>query len=299
MHSEPFRGSAAIARGLVTPMELRGPRFRRLFQDVHVRSDVDVNLALRSRAAYLLVEGRGVLGGYSAAELLGASCGPQGAPAEVVVPGGRQRSQPGLRVHRGLLPPDEFTTVGGVMVTTPMRTAYDLGRRAPLVEAVVAVDALAHVWRFAPRGLIALRERHPGARGSARLCEVVRLADPLAESPMETRIRMAIRYDGLPVPVLQHPVGPYRLDMAYPAVHLGIEYDGREHLDRERVLRDLDRQAYLTAAGWMRILRFRPREVLQRPRTVAATVREQLIQTGRRRGMTLTEVAAMITTTAT
>jgi hypothetical protein len=36
-------------------------------------------------SAALLVEGRGVLAGYSAAELLGASCGPVDAPAEVLL----------------------------------------------------------------------------------------------------------------------------------------------------------------------------------------------------------------------
>jgi hypothetical protein len=36
---------------------------------------------------------------------------------------GSRRGQPGLRVHRGLLPPDEVTSVDGMAVTTPVRTA--------------------------------------------------------------------------------------------------------------------------------------------------------------------------------
>ena len=141
---QPFRGSDALAAGLLTRGRLRGPAFRRLFDDVYVAADVPVDLALRSRAAHLLVAGRGVLAGYSAAEVLGASCGPQDAPAEVALPGGCLLRQPGLLVHRGLLLPDEATTVAAIGVTTRARTAYDLARRAPsLVEAVVAVDALA------------------------------------------------------------------------------------------------------------------------------------------------------------
>jgi hypothetical protein len=62
---------------------------------------------------------------------------------------------------------------------------------------------------------------------------------------METRIRLAIRSAGLPMPVLQHPVGAYDLDMAHPGVLLAVEYDGREHLTPERARRDLRRQAYL------------------------------------------------------
>jgi very-short-patch-repair endonuclease len=51
---------------------------------------------------------------------------------------------------------------------------------------------------------------------------------------METRIRLVIVFAGLPVPVLQHPVGPYLLDMAYPAIRLAVEYDGQTHRTQER-----------------------------------------------------------------
>jgi len=64
-----------------------------------VAAELEVTLALRSRAAYLLVAGCGAVGGWSAAELLGASCGPRDAPAEVVTPV-RRRAQPGLRIRR-------------------------------------------------------------------------------------------------------------------------------------------------------------------------------------------------------
>jgi hypothetical protein len=175
--------------------------------------DASVDLAVRSRAAYLLVDGRGALAGYSAAEILGASCAPEGAPAEVALPGGCRLRQPGLRVHRGLLLPDEVTTVGGIGVTTRLRTAYDLTCRAPtLVEAVVAVDALLTDGTVpggaftAATELLLVHNRHLGARDSRRLPEVVALADPLAESPMETRTRLALVMHGLPPPVSQLPV---------------------------------------------------------------------------------------------
>ena len=204
----PFRGSLAVDARLLTPGRLRGPGFRRLFDDVFVSADVPVDHALRSHAAHLLVAGRGVLAGHSAAEILGASCGPEDAPAEVAVPGGCALRQPDLLVHRGLLAPGETTTVGGLGVTTRARTAYDLARRAPsLVEAVVAVDALATLDPAAPGGpfepddVLRLRHRHLGARRSRHLPQVVALADPLAESPMETRTRLALVLNGLPAPV--------------------------------------------------------------------------------------------------
>ena len=91
----------------------------------------------------------------------------------------------------------------------------------------------------------------PAQLVAAAPCEdlaVVRLVNPMADSPMETRIRFALVQAGLPCPVLQHPVGPYLLDLAYPDLKLAIEYDGREHLIPERALHDLHRQAYLTRA---------------------------------------------------
>src|SRR4051812_19723070 len=70
-----FRGSAAIAAGVVTAKVLRGPRYARLFPDTYVRRSRDPpDLWLRSLAAYRYVEGRGVLSGHSAATLLGADC---------------------------------------------------------------------------------------------------------------------------------------------------------------------------------------------------------------------------------
>jgi len=286
---QPVLASRALATGAVTPAQLRGRRFRRLFAGIYVAADVEVDLALRSRAAALAFDGCGVLGGWSAAELLGASCGPADAPVEVVAPGGRRRGRTGLVVRGDVLAPDEVTTVDGVAVTTAIRTAFDLARRGPLTDAVVATDALTFAFPFTPKDVVVFGYRHLGARGCGQLLDVMRLANPLAESPMETRIRLAIHDDGLPAPVLQHPVGPYRLDMAYPGIRLGVEYDGRDHLKQERAMRDLARESYLGRAGW-EILRFRARDVLHRPWQVAAQVRGKLIGAARARDLFLHEL---------
>jgi hypothetical protein len=314
MFEKPFRGSAALAAGVLTRGRLRGPGFRRLFEDVYVRADVPVDLALRSRAAHLLVAGRGVLTGYSAAEILGASCGPEDAPAEVALPAGCLLRQPDLLVHRGLLRPDEVTAVDMIGVTTRARTAYDLARFAPsLVEAVVAVDALAvsdpsgsggqHLRRtasttdrgllspggpFQPADLLFLRNRHLGARNSRRLPDVIALADPLAESPMETRTRLALVLHGLPPPVSQLAVHDTRhchyLDLGYPEYRVGIEYDGGDHLTPERARRDLERQHRLTAIGWT-LVRPRAATVLHQPRLAAVQVWRELDRAAEQLGL--------------
>jgi very-short-patch-repair endonuclease len=119
----------------------------------------------------------------------------------------------------------------------------------------------------------------------------VALADRRSDSPMETRIRLALRFGGLPLPELQHPVGPYALDLAYPAVRIAVEYNGRDHLDPDRALRDLDREAYLTAAGWT-VLRFGAYLVLRRPDRVAARVRARLLVAADAAGLPLAALGA-------
>lgn len=239
----PFRGSSAVAAGALTAGVLRGPRFRRLYPDIYVPARQKLDLTVWSVAAYLLVAGRGVLAGWSAAELLRASCAPPGAPATVLMAPGQQRARcRGLVVRRGQVRRDETTWRVGCGMTDPVRTAFDLARWAPtLVEKVVAVDA------------------------------------------METRIRLALVLAGLPAPAVQHRVvgfgRSHRLDLAYPDVLLAIEYDGAEHREADRARQDLEREAVLTRLGWT-VLRFDARTVLGDPARVAATVRAELARRG-------------------
>lgn len=270
----PFRGSAANAAGLVTRGVLYGPGYERLLPDVHVTAGTEIDLALLSRAAAVLVGDHGVLSGYSAAEILDASCAPLGAPAEVTLwPGRRRRPHPRLRVRRDTLGRADVVRCRGLLVTSPARTAADLARRAPtLTEAVVAADALCRRHRLEPAVVLVAP---PGACGAARLPQVRSLADPLSDSPMETRIRLAIVLAGLPPPVLQHAVlvdgHRYRLDLSYPELRLVFEFDGGHHRTADRARHDLDRQQRLAAAGW-RIVRFPAATVLGRPAVVAAVV---------------------------
>jgi very-short-patch-repair endonuclease len=273
----PFRGSAAIASGLLTRGQLRGPRFRRLFPDVYAPAALEADLALRSRAAGLLVAGRGAVAGYAAAELWGASCAPSDEPAHVLMT--ERYSSDGLRVHRDYFDFDETVPIhsGGVL-TTPERTAYDLARWSPqLVERVVALDALAH--RGAKLDAVRfLRNRYLGSHGGADIGEAIGLSDARAESPMETRVRVPLVLAGLR-PEVQYPVvvngRRYRLDLAFPELLIAVEYDGAKHRLQARARRDLVREADLSSAGW-RILRFDADVVMWRPDRVVAAVYAEL-----------------------
>lgn len=270
----PFRGSLAVAAGLVTKGQLRGSRFRRLFPDIYLPADVTPTLAIRSRGAYLLVVGRGALAGYSAAELLGARIAPRDADAEVVTRSDLRECR-GLRVHREQLADDEVVTTAGVEVTSAIRTGYDLARWSTLIEGVVAADGLGRVGRFGPDALLELAARYPGARWRKRVPLVADLMDPRAESAMETRCRLSLVLRGLPRPELQYQVrdelGDHVawLDLAYPAAKAGVEFDGHHHQEPPAFRADLARHNLLAALGWT-VLRATATDVLRNPDRLSA-----------------------------
>jgi very-short-patch-repair endonuclease len=276
--SRPFRGSSAVAAGILTRGQLRGPRYQRLFPDVYASATAEVDLALLARAAGLLVSRNGAVAGYAAAELWGASCAPADEPAHVLMTDRYQCD--GLRVHRDNFDFDETVSIdSGGVVTTPERTAYDLARWAPrLVERVVALDALAHCCGVDLDAVRALRRQYLGSHGGANIAEALQLCDRRAESPMETRVRIPLVLAGLP-PEVQHVVvingRRYRLDLAYPELRIAVEYDGEEHRGQARARRDLLREADLASAGW-RILRFDAAVAMRRPHQIVAEVRAEL-----------------------
>jgi hypothetical protein len=162
----PFRGSTAVRAGLLTRGVLRGPRYRRVFPDVYAPAQLEVDLALRARAAGVLVAGRGVVAGYAAAELLGASCGPPGAAVDVLTTG--TYGCAGIRVRRERYSAQETRMIGATPVATADRVAYDLARWAPtLTERVAAVDALAHHCGVTPADVVVLRHRYLGPTAAA------------------------------------------------------------------------------------------------------------------------------------
>jgi hypothetical protein len=248
-----------------------------LFPDIYLPANVVPTLEVRSRGAYLLIAERGAMAGYSAAELLGARIAPRDADAEVVTYQDLRVYQ-GLRVHREQLAEDEVDTVDGLVVTSAARTAYDLAHWSTLVEGVVAADALGRIGRFGPSALLGLAARYPGARWRRRVPLVAELMDPRAQSAMETRCRLSLILRGLPRPELQYWVcdesGEHVawLDMAYPSVRVGVEFDGEYHQNALTFRADLPKHNQLAALGWT-VLGGSATDVLRNPDRFAAQVR--------------------------
>ena len=132
-----------------------------------------------------------------------------------------------VHLHAAALHPDEVSVVDGMPVTTVARTLTDLARLLPFEEALVPADAALH------RGLVTREELAEAlARGARRpnnaaARRVVAFADGAAESPGESRSRVAIRRAGLPAPVLQHAVIGTRTDFWWEEFRTVGEFDGK------------------------------------------------------------------------
>jgi hypothetical protein len=191
-----------------------------------------------------------------------------------------------LIVHSDTLAAVETLDMGGMTVTTPARTAFDLGRHAPSrLRAVQRLDALANATDVKVVDIETVMAAHPGARRMPRLRKVLPLMDGGAESPQETLTRLVLIDAGLPRPRTQievydgYRIFVARIDMGYEDALVGVEYDGPQHWTDPAVRqRDIDRQVELENLGWKIIrasrdlLKFRRGTFVER---VAAALRER------------------------
>jgi very-short-patch-repair endonuclease len=197
-------------------------------------------------------------------------------PVQVTVPNAHSSNRAGVRLRRAKLHPGDVVRLQGLPVTSALRTALDLGSRPPLVDAVVALDIALHRRLVSLSGLLSWIEANRGAKGIATLRRAIDLAEPAAESPMETRLRMLLVMARLPRPRVQVPLhdqqGRFlgRPDLYYPEHRLGLEYDGATH--RDNLVEDNRRQNRLLNGGF-RPLRFTAVDIYKAPDSVIEEVR--------------------------
>ena len=248
----PFVGSDAIAAGLITRAHLRS-QYRPIYRGVYVPRRHDVSLKERI-AGVALASPDAVIGGVAASAMHGAKWVGADVPIELITTG---RRQSGLIVRRETLHPDEVTTIADIRVTTPARTAFDLGRHLPRDRAISRLDALMNACPFSVEDVMLIAKRHPGMRGLRRLRIALPLVDGGAESPRETRLRLLLIGAGLPKPTTQFVIcdenGCYvrRIDMCWEAFKVGAEYDGEQHLtSRAQYVKDVQVSRILERLGW-------------------------------------------------
>jgi very-short-patch-repair endonuclease len=257
LRGKVFRKRDVVATGLLTTDALRSSAWRRLYRGVYADAALPDTFGLRVSGAALLVPAAAAFSGRTAAFLHGAeTLADVRMPVEISVPAGvRFGPVTGLIVRHAVLPDGDVTRVRDRRCTTRIRTALDIARTGSLSEAVVALDVLL------ARHIVEAGELREAAaalaprRGCRKALKAVGLADGRAESPPESRLRVLLAEAGLPA-VPQFTVrgsdGAFaaRVDLAYPAQRVAVEYDGYWHAEGGQFSKDRQRLNRLAAAGW-------------------------------------------------
>lgn len=251
----PFIGSEAIANGQLRKHLLR-TRCSAVFPDIYVAKGTELTLLDRATAGWLWTHRAGIVMGLTAAGLHGSKWIDDDLPIELMWPNARPptgiRTQ-NLRLHLG-----EYMRLNGLPVTTPVRTAFDIGRRRPTRSIVARMDALLRATGVTVEEVAAIAAQHRGVPGLRQLETVLSLVDAGAQSPKESWLRMILVQAGLPRPRTQIPVrssdgwSNFYLDMGWEDIKVAIEYDGQHHrTDRVQYARDIRRQHELERLGWL------------------------------------------------
>src|ERR1700760_1407219 len=162
---EPFIGSEVVAAGRLTKTEL-ATQHHRLFPDVYVPREVEVDAELRAKAAWLWSGRRGVLGGFAAAALHGSKWADGARVVELIHD--NRRTPAGIQTHQVRIDSDEIEVIAGVPVTSAARTVLDLGCWYPTMTAVAGIDALAAAVDVKLADVGILFHRYSGRKGIMR-----------------------------------------------------------------------------------------------------------------------------------
>ncbi|MGZ4612981.1 MAG: type IV toxin-antitoxin system AbiEi family antitoxin domain-containing protein [Kineosporiaceae bacterium] len=255
--------AAGIDRHLLGRLHADG-LLRRMLRGVHVAAQVPDTLELRCQALRLVAPTDAVAVDWTACWLWTGVLrfGQQTEVPAVSLfrPAGRGRLRNKLSDsgERSFAPGD-VNGLHGLRVTTPLRTAWDLGRLSHRDAAIGALDALLRHGAFTAGDLVHGVERFRRQRGVVQLRQLAPLADPRAESPGESVLRLRwLDLASLPPPEPQiSVVGPHgeelaRIDLGVRELRLGVEYDGEEHHTSEEQKRhDRERRGWLRQGyGW-------------------------------------------------
>jgi predicted transcriptional regulator of viral defense system len=173
-----------------------------------------------------------VLSHGSAARLHGLIL-PLRPPSEVRLTSDDQwRRGRGYRVAQATMTADEVEPWMTFRAFSVPRTLVDCAREWPLTDGVVAIDAALQEKKTTRDELVGAVLAGSHRAGIAQAARAVGLADGRAESPLETRSRLALLASGLPRPELQveiHDATGFigRMDGWYEEAAVALEFDGQ------------------------------------------------------------------------
>jgi hypothetical protein len=242
---------------------LRRGEIRVVLRGVFALAHLPDTLELRARAAAKVVRPHHVVTDRTAAWLHGIDAYVHAEhdvlpPIETCALRGHEPSTiSGVDGRTRDLRPADVMLITGVLVTTPLRTALDLGCCLRRREAYAVLNAFARRFGLAREDYERELPRYRRRRGVVQLRELASLVDPRLESERESWVLLAIHDAGLPLPEPQYwieidSVPTYRLDFAYPRLRVYVEYDGFDAHERTHEQKDADRRrrAWLRDEGW-------------------------------------------------
>ena len=237
---------------------------RRLVAGVYVANQVPDSLALRAQALRLVVPPDAVVTDRTAGWLHGAPMVLAPDDHLVIPPVSMFVNRSGARLRNDLassgermLRSQDVMEVLGVRVTTPLRTACDLGRLLNRDRAFAALDTMLSLGVFDADELWDAVKRFRGMRGVRQLRGFAPLADGSAQSaggvhPPSSLARLAhaaaVRSSQIEV---QRPgQSSYWLDLGVEELRYAAEYDGEEwHRRTPEQTRTRCQPAYLDSRG--------------------------------------------------
>jgi hypothetical protein len=157
----------------------------------------------------------------------------------------------------------------GLRVTSPLRTACDMGRLLHRDQAFAALDTLAATRSFTVDELLDEVPRFKGYRGVIQLRAFAPLTDPRSDSQSESVLRLRWYDAGLPRPECQveadTPWGiPYLMDIGRCEERFAAEYFGEEFHGDDRAEHDQERLAWLEEEGGWTVIVARKKNVYGR-----------------------------------
>jgi very-short-patch-repair endonuclease len=167
----------------------------------------------------------------------------------VTVPAHQRRRGHGIVVHGSVVARRDVRVVDSIPCTSAARTLLDCSISLDDEELETAFESARRMGLVTTTTLQRAIVRRPGAASLRRLLAVAERR--AAESRLEVKLTRLLRSSRLPVSVSQQPVGPYRVDRAWPARRVAVEADGFQHHGRRLAWkRDRKRVAAIEAMGW-------------------------------------------------
>lgn len=178
-------------------------------------------------------------------------------------------ADPQVVLHRVKAQAADLRVIRGIRVSSPERLLLELSSCLSLTELIVIGDQLVRrphaslesrtePWVSLP-ALRKVVEEGRGRRGAPKVRRALELIRVGADSPPETRMRLALHAAHLPEPELQIPMDPGDRrspvgDIGYRHERIVIQYDGEHHFCAEQQARDQRRNAQFERSGWAVVL---------------------------------------------